>query len=439
MDKIKTFIKKPIGKIALIIVSALIGLVILARVVSPAASVSDLASSMQSQKDTVVKGDVKITTQETLNTVVGQQSRMEHELSDNETAEAKWEKAEAAKNEAFRQQLLDALKSAQAAAEEAQTELKKEQEHTEQEHEKATTSSEYVIGEDSPVVQAPSHSTMSWVGDAASKIKPANTIDSTQSVLHTDETDKPKSTPFYTIPENTALVNVRPLQPLIGVIPTDGTVIDPETILFTVGKKGLLANNWQLPPALKGVQGSATCMGVFNFDHSAVKCNITSLTFIFPDGRVQTVTSEADKPLGKLTDEWGNDYILGTYEGNAVYAASGTGLFSGLQGWGGAFANSQVDTQSNSAGTFSMTTFKNANAYAGGEAIQSSAQAMNQWWQQLLKSTTNYVYVNNVNAKTKQFLILNAVINQSIDIDYNPTNRKVIYEHQDNNKNNSLD
>ena len=230
-----------------------------------------------------------------------------------------------------------------------------------------------------------------------------------------------------------------PLQPLIGVIPTDGTVMDPETVLFTVGKKGILANDWKLPYALKGIQGSATCTGVFNFNHSAVKCNITSITFIFTDGTIDTVNGTNENPLGKLTDQFGNDYIAGYYYGNAAYGAAGTGLFSAVQGWGNAFAQSQVQTQDNAAGTFSSTTFKDANAYAGGQALGSTGAAMNAWWQQIMKSTTNYVLVPNWDKATQKLLVLNAVISSPIPIDYDSTARKVIYNHETNTSNSSLD
>jgi hypothetical protein len=148
---------------------------------------------------------------------------------------------------------------------------------------------------------------------------------------------------------------VTPEQPLVGMIPTDGTVVNPQSVLFMIGASNLAANNWRLPPNLKGIQGNAVCQGVFVwFNDSYANCTINSLTFIFQDGRIATATAPQDKPFGHLTTLFGSPNIKGIYHGNALYAAGGTGFFGALQGFGNAFASQeqQISSVGNTAVVF---------------------------------------------------------------------------------------
>lgn len=439
MIKLKQLWAKPKGKILMLVLGMLLMISLLAIVVTPSARVTQLAIAMQNAKQTVVKGDVKLTTQETLKTIGGQETRLANQLNSDEATRNAWEKSQALTSGSFKKQLLDTLESEKSEIQKQLQNMKHLQAKQSLEKEALNNKDSFNITNDTTVATP---STLTWIADASATVsKTSKLASNNDDLLQSPNTGEkhPKIIPYYTIPENTALVNIRPLQPLIGVIPTDGTVIDPETVLFSVGRKGLLANNQILPLAIKGVQGSATCTGVFNFDHSSVKCSIVSLTFIFTDGRITTINGSTDKPLGKLTDHYGNDYIPGKYYGNAAYAAAGNALFSGVQGWGGAFANSQVQTQSNATGTFSNTTFKNADNYAAGLALQNAGQSMNNWWNKLLKSTTNYVLVPNWNKDSHKLLLLNAVITSSVQINYDPSGRKVNYDTEENTNNNSLD
>lgn len=440
MIRIKQFWAKPLGKVIIIAITMILLVMLLAILATPKAQMQQLAKSMQSSQDSLIQGDVKLTTQETLKTIGGQETRLAHQMVGDEAARQHWEQEQSKHYISFKQQLLKVLQQEHQGILAQIGKLKRQQAITKNNvSETPKSENNYIIQHDQ---STDPNSNIVWVKDGGehTDIVKKDAVP-TDSLLHSSEANSKESkvTPYYTIPENTALINVRPLQPLIGVIPTDGTVVDPETVLFSLGRQGLLANNQALPLAIKGMQGSATCTGIFNFNHSSVKCSITSLTFIFSDGRISTVRGSAENPLGKLTDHYGNDYIAGHYYGNAAYAAAGNAIFSGIQGWGGAFANSQVQTQTNAAGTFSSTTFKNADNYASGLALQNAGQSMNTWWNKLLKSTTNYVLVPNWNPTTHKLLLLNAVITAPVSINYSQIERKVHYAYNNNSDNASLD
>lgn len=445
MNKLKAFWHKPFGKITILGIGGLILFVLAVKLFTPSEKISDVATQMQHATNDIVSGDVKLTTQETLNSVAGQQARTQSQVSDIEQKQ---------------QQFIDALNKKINTLKASQKDTFKEQQQKITEQLKALTAKknkindtgkkteptkqgDFIIGNgQANDVSVDNHSTMVWVTDSSSQAPNQKTgsMKNTASVLHPDDSsEKPKPIPYFTIPQNSTLVDVRSEQPLIGVIPVNGTVTDPETIQFIIGKKGLLANNWGLPSALKGMHGSATCAGVYEITRGSVKCSITSMTFIFVDGRVATVNGTDEKPLGHLTDHYGNDYIPGDLHTNFGWNAGGTALFSGIQGAGGAFASSQEQTTSNATGSIASTEIKNVGDYALGSAGQNGGQALNTWWQNVMKSTTNYVYVPNWDKKTHKLLLLNAVITTSVPINYNPTGRKVIYNHENTTEYNTLD
>jgi len=210
--------------------------------------------------------------------------------------------------------------------------------------------------------------------------------------------------------------------------------------MFLVGSKNLAANNWRLPTPLKGMQGNAVCQGVFNFNHSSVACDITSLTFIFTNGTIVTANAKKGTPFGHLTTHYGNSYIPGKYYGNAFFGAVGTGVFSGIQGFGNAFAAGQMETQTLGSSSTVINSFKNSYKYGEGQAMGSSGEALNKWWLQTMKSMTNYVVAQNWDPKTHKILQLNAKITRTIPIDFNKKSRMVNYENKDTTAvNNSLD
>lgn len=437
-EKLTAFLKKPLCMFLVISITAMLFLILIIRLLSGGSS-NKTAEQMQYEKPVQTSRDVRYTTQETLSTLTGETDNLE-------------------KNIAQIQKQFEQLKTSQdKASQESTKKLKQElenlqnqnQQFKEQIAEKIKENKEYDSKYDSLTVNndnANTENQIIWINDMAGNMdKGAVNLSAAPvasgSLLNDnsdDNQEKPKPIPAYTIPANTILTGVTAEQPLIGVIPIEGTVLNPQTVQFAVGQKNLSANDWHLPEKLKGIQGSAVCEGVFNFQNSAVSCSITSLTFIFDDGNIATETAEKDEPFGKLTTLYGNPYIPGKYYGNALYGAVGTGFFSAAQGFGNAFAASQVETQSSDTQAIT-TSFKNANNYAFGQGIGTAGEALNQWWLSLMKSTTNYVYTPNWNPKTHEILQLNAKIEKQVNINYDPDGRKVNYEQKNNYYNNSLD
>ncbi len=265
---------------------------------------------------------------------------------------------------------------------------------------------------------------------ASQLLSPAN--NSASSFSHSGLStsgDKPAPTPYMTIPENATLTDAIAMQPLIGRIPRNGVVTDPRSFKFVVEAKNIAANGVMIPANLKGAVGRAVCKG--DLLASSVTCNVVSLTFVFPDGRISTtnVTGDNDS-LGTISDQYGNPQIKGILVSNATLYLLGIAATSGVQAYGNALSSAQTLTQSSmGAGVPSSITqiVGNSNTYAAGQALGGAAQATQQWWQERVQSSYDFVYVPSFDPRNNKQLRLNIDITKEIDIDYDQSARKVSY------------
>lgn len=469
MDKLKQFIKKPVGLLITLFIVLLVFFVLIVKLLG-GNDVANNAKNMQSQKDEQIQGNVRYTTQETLNTVSGEADNLTQNVAQlkNQLTQVKKKNAQERKeNQMLFKKEIAALKKQNNDLKDSITKtLSNLKVQASKQNKKRVD--EYRIGKDYKN-QSSKNSDFIWVNDSAmtpemkTALKkdrfsvPSNASNnrSSDSLLHPNRglgiagdrrntnlrSNRAKVIKMYTIPQNTWLTGVIAEQPLIGIVPVNGEVINPRTLSFAVQAKNLAANNWHLPAVLKGIQGDAVCQGFFAIKRPAVTCNVTSLTFIFQDGRINTVNAKQNKKLGVITDLYGNPQISGNLHSNLGYFLAGTTLFSGAQGYGNALSAAQVNTQSGAGAVPSITTIiHNANTYAAGQGLSAAAQAANQWWVDRMKSTFDYVEVPNWNPRTHQLLQLNVKVTQSIALDYNHKDRKVIYAHDNSQStNNSLD
>jgi cell division protein ZapB len=466
LNKLKQFFKKPLGIALGLFIGILLFFVIIIKFTGSGSS-AQIASKMQNQKEQPVQSNIRYTTQETLNTLTGETDNLTQSVSKLQQQFQKIKTDAVSHQKSMQdmvQQEIKALQEENQKLKDSVTNAITSVKKTQKSSAKSKSDFSYEInGAASP--QATIHSDFVWVRDNAaisahqttSENSTDNTDSNSDSLLHSkanskdveklpassisqnSSEDKPKPIPYYTIPPDSWATGVIIEQPLIGVIPNNLSVLNPQTVTFAIAKKNLAANNWRLPAAISGIQGTAICQGVFvTFTQSYVQCDVTSLTFIFKDGRITTIKGTKDQPLGKITNRYGSPYIPGKYHGNAAFAATGTGFFSGLEGFGNAFAASQQQISQSAVSNFYQ--IKNTTKYGIGSAVGSMGEAWNDWWHDLLKSTTNFVYASNWDITTHKLKKFNIKISQAVPIDYDPNGRKINYANQiDTNTNNSLD
>lgn len=126
------------------------------------------------------------------------------------------------------------------------------------------------------------------------------------------KSQKPMANPYYTIPKNATLTDVTLMTPLVGRIPINGKVTDPYHFKAVLSSDNLTANGYPLP----GIHG-AVISGVARGDMlgRCTRGEMTSITFIFNDGTIQTVSAESkdqSQGLGYISAANGNPCLDGT-------------------------------------------------------------------------------------------------------------------------------
>lgn len=262
--------------------------------------------------------------------------------------------------------------------------------------------------------------------------------DSTDSVGDTNTRDRPVAgtshkeapgRPVYTLPANSTLIGSTAMTALIGRVPIDGTVNDPYPFKVLIGADNLAANGIELPD-VAGAVVSGTASGDWTL--SCVRGQIRSVTFVFQDGRVRTMSDDSGGShetgntfrdgLGWISDPFGIPCVSGIRRSNAQQYLSSQMLITAA----GAGAASLID--SNSANV-SYITGNNGNTLgtvgitgneAMGRILAGGVQEMSQWINKLYGQAFAAVYVQP-GARVAVHL------ERPLEIDYEPHGRKVNY------------
>ncbi len=201
--------------------------------------------------------------------------------------------------------------------------------------------------------------------------------------------------PYFTIPENATLANVTAMSAIVGRVPVDGRVQDPMQFKLLIGRENLAANGQDIPDDIAGIVVSG--IGIGDMTLSCSEGLIQSLTFIFNDGSIRTVSrrtdgamqanagSSAGKPsiattskLGYISDAYGNPCIAGKFVTNAPsYLTDVVGLKSLTVG-AASLAASQTTTIGTGLGTSTGVT-GDKGTYSLGQAVGGAADEVTSW------------------------------------------------------------
>ncbi len=255
----------------------------------------------------------------------------------------------------------------------------------------------------------------------------ADTDTASEVAKKSDESEKP----YFTIPMNATLTGVIAMQPLLGEVPIDNHLVDPYQFKMIIGPNNLAANGIDIPSDIQGIVASGTAQGslIGPIDKQAcVRGTITSMTFVFNDGRISTTESKGTDGLGVISDAQGYPCIPGILETNAPEYLGITFGLGALQGYSQGLSQAQMSNGTSTAGTTMSTMVGSYTKYALGQGASSGASAVQQWFNQRMQNSTDLVVVPNVDPKTKAFKKFNINITRQIDINYNSEARKVSYE-----------
>lgn len=208
------------------------------------------------------------------------------------------------------------------------------------------------------------------------------------------------ATPVYTIPRNATLIGSIAMTALVGRVPVKGQVLDPMPFKVIAGKDNLAANGLTIPN-VQGMVFSGTAIGDWTL--SCVTGQLESVTFVFEDGTIQTVSSDdnslggssgnRDKPLGWISDARGIPCISGARKTNApAYLTQRIGAMA-IEAAAQAAAQSQTTTVVSDTGTASSTVTGDAGKYILGKTASGGSQEVAQWLRERQAQNFDAVFV----------------------------------------------
>lgn len=244
---------------------------------------------------------------------------------------------------------------------------------------------------------------------------------------------RPADIPYFTLPENATLAGVTAMTSLIGRVPIDGRVTDPMQFKAVVGRENLAANGFELPPDVAGMIVTGIAIGDMALSCSEGK--VRSVTFVFNDGTIRTVSSRrtgstsvgtggsSGDDLGFISDLHGNPCIAGKFVTNAPrYLTDVIGL--GVLGVAGqAYADAQRTVRNGADGSSSSSVTGNVGNYALGQAVSGAANEVSKWMLQRLKNSFDAV----ITPSGAQLVIH---LDKEIRLDKAPDARRLVHRRQ---------
>jgi len=208
------------------------------------------------------------------------------------------------------------------------------------------------------------------------------------------------ATPVYTIPRNATLIGSVAMTALVGRVPVQGQVRDPMPFKVIVGKDNLAANSLTIP-GLQGMVWSGTAIGDWTL--SCVSGQLESVTFVFEDGTIQTLSSDdnssrgssgsTDKPLGWISDARGIPCITGERKTNApAFLTQRIGV-SVMEAAASAAAQSETTTLLRDSGTVSNAVTGNTEKYILGKTLSGGSQEIAQWLRERQAQSFDAIFV----------------------------------------------
>lgn len=264
---------------------------------------------------------------------------------------------------------------------------------------------------------------------AGAALNPETGAENTTSNSLTQQT---KRTPYYTIAENSTLMGSTAMTALLGRVPIQGAVTDPFPFKVLIGRENLIANGIDLPD-VEGAIVSGTSSGDWTL--SCVRSNVTSITFVFADGRISNgrastngLTSNANGAnsgngsIGWLSNSAGVPCIPGERKTNAKEYLSSQFLLAGASAAAQSLSQGQVTTVVDGGAVTSAMT-GNTGQYVLGQALSGGLSEMENWYRQRYGQMFDAIYV-----PPGQEVAVH--ITTDLEIDYDTGARKVKYNNK---------
>jgi len=234
--------------------------------------------------------------------------------------------------------------------------------------------------------------------------------------------------PVYTVPRNATLIGSTGMTALVGRVPIQGQVRDPMPFKVITGKDNLAANGLHIP-GVEGMIWSGTAIGDWTL--SCVTGTLESVTFVFEDGTIQTLSSDdnslggssgnRDKPLGWISDARGIPCITGERKTNApAFLAQRIGVMA-LEAAGEAAAQSETTTLISDSGATNRVVSGETGKYVLGKTLGGGSDEVAQWLRERQAQSFDAVFV-------PAGIELAIHVDHELPIDFHSSGRKLHHE-----------
>jgi integrating conjugative element protein (TIGR03752 family) len=234
--------------------------------------------------------------------------------------------------------------------------------------------------------------------------------------------------PVYTIPRNATLIGSTVMTALVGRVPVGGKVRDPMPFKVITGVDNLAANGLTIP-GVQGMVWSGTAIGDWTL--SCITGRLDSVTFVFDDGTIQTLSSDdrkgkagsTNKPLGWISDPQGIPCISGARKTNApAFLSQRIGVMA-IQAAADAAAAAETTTVVGNAAGASNSVTGDVGNYVLGKTLSGGSKEVGKWLMERQSQSFDAIFVP---AGTR----IAIHVDRELPIDLDTNGRKLSYEKQ---------
>lgn len=216
---------------------------------------------------------------------------------------------------------------------------------------------------------------------------------------------------------------------LLGRVPVRGEVRDAMPFKVITGSDNLAANGLSVP-GVEGMIWSGTAVGDWTL--SCVTGRLESVTFVFDDGSIRTISSDdrsnpsgdTNRPLGWISDARGIPCVSGQRKSNAAAFLSQRIGVKAIEAAAEAAAAAQTTTVVRDSGAVSNSVDGDTGKYVIGRTFAEGSNEIAQWLLQRQAQSFDAVFV----AAGARLAIH---VDRELSIDLDPQGRRLSYATSD--------
>ena len=211
---------------------------------------------------------------------------------------------------------------------------------------------------------------------------------------------------------------------LLGRVPVRGQVRDPMPFKVITGADNLAANGLSVP-GVEGMIWSGTAIGDWTL--SCITGRLESVTFVFDDGRIRTVSSDdreqrdGDRSLGWISDAHGIPCISGERKSNAAAFLTQRFGVKLMEAAAQAAAAAETTTVIRDSGAVSSSVPGDTGDYIMGKTLADASSEVAAWLQDRQAQNFDAVFV-----PAGRELAIH--VDRELAIDRDPNGRRLTHE-----------